>query len=382
MNSQREKQIISFFEESRAKFSQKDVLNQEDIEYLFMSGIDLLNTTYPSQILLKYFLQPDIVKLVLFKLNDSGLSSIENRKIIQPNLSGLIKKFPKLSRSRFVKFRILDKYGNYPNCDLSRDGIYYSNINQVPTLQTINHYSSEQEYTNYSEVSWVTRKELQAAICISLAPDSGKPLIYYTDFNHIEINEENLNNVPKELRSYFLLELIQFQNRFKSPNSSCFDREALQDVAAYNFVDIANSSSVFHQLVDNFSIRNHLLLRTSNYLLKSSMLWENRSFGEEAIVNIFFAIEGCLHLIQKKYGDNNTRLNRKLLKKVFVEKIHNGENLYSFIEDGYYKRISLVHAEPDWGAQWSPFLMADDFYDCRNVCMKLLKFILIDKEIE
>ena len=164
-----------------------------------------------------------------------------------------------------------------------------------------------------------------------------------------------------------MFELLQFQNRFKSLNGFYIERKPLQDVSAYHFFDFKNCKDIFYKLIDSFSIKNHLLLRTSNYLIKSSMLWKNRTFGEEAIANVFFALEGCLHLIQKKFGDNHTKLNRKLLKKIFKEKFPHGENLFNFIEEGYYKRISLVHPEPDWGAEWSPFLMADDFYEYFNI---------------
>ncbi len=375
-------QIISFFEKSKERFSKKEILSPSDIEHLFMSSLDLLNTTYPNQVLLKYFLQPDIAQLILYELNNSGLSSIESRNAIQNDLSEIIKKFPRKKSKRFIKFRILDKYGIYPNCDSSREGIQYININQIPTLQTTNYYSSEQQFTNYSEVSWITRKELQAATCILLAPKHGKPLLYFSDYNYTELSEENLEDVPKDLRSYFLLELVQFQNRFKPLNNAYIERETLQDVTAFRFFNFKESISDFHKLVDNFSIRDHLLMRTANFLIKSSMLWGNRTFGEEAVTNIFFAIEGCLHLLQKKHGDSSTKLNRKLLKKVFKENISHGENLYDFIEEGYYKRISLVHAEPDWGAEWSPFIMADDFYEYRNICIELLNFILIDRKSE
>jgi hypothetical protein len=229
---------------------------------------------------------------------------------------------------------------------------------------------------------WVTRKELQAATCIFLAPSYGKPILYFSDFNHIELNEETLKIVPKDLHGYFMLELVQFQNRFKPLNGIYLERERLHDVSAYNFFDFEGSKSIFYQLLDSYSIRNHLLLRTSNYLIKASMLWENRTFGEEAIVNVFFALEGCLHLLQKKFGDNSTKLNRKLLKKIFKEHIPYGENLYNFIEDGYYTRISLVHAEPDWGAEWSPFIAAEDFFEYRNICRELLNFILINRVID
>ena len=57
----------------------------------------------------------------------------------------------------------------------------------------------------------------------------------------------------------------------------------------------------------------------------------------------------------------------------------NGENYFSSLEGGYEKRISIIHAEPDWGAEWSPFLQADDFYDYFEISKELINYILIDR---
>jgi hypothetical protein len=80
-------------------------------------------------------------------------------------------------------------------------------------------------------------------------------------------------------------------------------------------------------------------MRTSNYLLKALMNRGNLLFQEESILNSFFALEGSLHLLQRKYGDNSTKLNRKLLREIFKNKLTflpQGERTYEFIEEGYF----------------------------------------------
>lgn len=112
------------------------------------------------------------------------------------------------------------------------------------------------------------------------------------------------------------------------------------------------------------------------------MLWQNKNFGEDAIANVMFCLEGCLRLMFRKYSTSNKEFNIKELKSIFQTLFSNVEGLFSYLEKGYEKRISLIHAEPDWGAEWSPFLFADDFFEYFNICRELLNLVLIDRKIE
>lgn len=377
-----EDRILNFLKQANSRFAKKNTLDFTDMQYLFEHSIELLSLTSPSDLLKKYFLSPEIIKTLLYDLNNVGLKSKHSRLRAKKNLFNILEKIILHHKKRFVKFRILDKSGYYPDCDLKRVGIHYSTVNQLPVLMTVNSFQPELGNLNYSEITWITRKELQFAICVLLSPDSGIPMIYFTDYNHLELDFETINSIPNELRFYFLIELLQFQNRFKSLDGFYVEREAIQDISAYNYFQFRAYKSNFNYLIDSYSITNQLLLRTSSFLVKSSMLWKNRTFGEEAIENVCFALEGCLHLFQKKFGDNSSKLNRKLIKESFIKNIQNGESLYEFIEEAYYKRISLIHPEPDWGASWRPFLMADDFYEYFNICRELLNYILIDRIVE
>jgi len=112
------------------------------------------------------------------------------------------------------------------------------------------------------------------------------------------------------------------------------------------------------------------------------MLWNNRSFGEEAMANTFFCIEGCLHLLQKKYGNYSSKLDLNFIKKIFIDNFPFGEQSFETLKDDYETRIQLVHPETNWGTVWNPFIMADDFYANFSFCRALLNFILIDRIIE
>ena len=143
-----------------------------------------------------------------------------------------------------------------------------------------------------------------------------------------------------------------------------------------------NNITDFNNIYDNIDEKDQLLLRTLFYFVKSSMLWNNRCFGEDAISNVLFSIEGALLLLQRKNGYSEKNINREALTEIFLNTFNNGKELFEFIQEGYDKRISIVHANPKNGAEWSPFLMADDYYEFYNILRMLLNYIIIDKIIE
>jgi hypothetical protein len=137
----------------------------------------------------------------------------------------------------------------------------------------------------------------------------------------------------------------------------------------------------FERVYDKFSINNQLLLRTSNYLSKAFMLERNRFFKEEVVANIFICLEGCLHLLQKKWGDSKPTLNLKLLEINF-KSVLNEESLFEFIKEAYSKRIALLHPQSKWGSQWMPYVDFHDFFDYYKICKHLLRYYLTDDIID
>jgi len=376
-----ESQVKDFFSSANIKFANKDVLSISDLEYLFDSTIDLLSIPSPRRELKKYFIQPEIVFLFVIEIFNSRLIDYDSRVRCRDEFNKLIKKISKPKNPNNVKLRILDKGGNYPNCDLKRGDTKYTTINFLPILITKYKGKRECEYTNYSEVSWINRRELKVAICCILAPDSSICSFYFSDYNQIELNQDTLNIIPSSLQDYFLFELLQYNNRFKPLNQHYREREATPDVTAYRFIPFEDSIEIYNKLFDSFSIQHQPLMRTSNYLVKSYMLWQNRNFGEDAIANVMFCLEGCLRLMFKKYSRSGKSFNFKEVEDIFINLYPKGEELFSFIKEGYDKRISIVHAEPNWGADWSPLLFAEDYFDYFKICKCLLNNILIDRII-
>ena len=381
MDDYQRKKHLEFLKENSKKFKNKSELSSADLEYLFHSLIDLLGLPYPPSELQKYFLHPNVISDMFIEVLNSDYLSPDDRFKSHESFNKIFKAIKKARSNYNIDFRILASGGNYPNIELSRGGCKYTINNQIPVLQTKS-WNKKDIMADSSIINWLSRIELKFATSVMCAPEYGSFSFYFTSHNTIKVDESCYKKVPNELKIYFLRELLDIKRRYIKVGVKPWNRKPLPDVNEYEFSDYQESVSTFHKIFDNFSIQDDLLLRTCNYFVKARMHWDNLIYAEEAITNNFFCLEGCLHLIQKKYGDFNPKLNRKLLSKVFKEEIPNGENLFDFIQEGYSTRISLVHPEPEWGAEWDPFIMADDFYEYYKICRILLNFILIDRVID
>jgi hypothetical protein len=269
--------------------------------------------------------------------------------------------------------------------EIKRGKVWYKNFNSRPSIITLNKIDSEKKYSNDSWIYWISRTELKFATSLILS-DSGTQLFpYFNPYDTISLNYEDVKDIPNEKIYYFLNRWMDIKNVFIQPDGNMFNRNPRPDISAYSYSNFDAKKSGFNNIFDAFSIRDHLLMRTSNYLLKALMNRRNLLFQEEAILNSFFALEGSLHLLQRKYGDKSTKLNRELLRDVFKNKLTflpQGEGTYEFIEEGYFTRISLVHPQPRWGAEWNPYVDSEDFRDYFGISKMILAWVLGENETD
>jgi len=370
-----------FLNLNASKYRGKTRLSKSDLKTVFHGLINLLELPYPPSELIQYFLHPNVVSYLLIQVLNSDNLTADDRFALHDSFD-LIHKAIKEERSNYsINFRILAPGGLYPNIELDRGGCKYSFINQLPVLITKNRIKKD-IFSDSSIINWLTRNELRFATSVMCAPEIGFYHFHFTGYNSLYIDFNCTKLIPKELIIYFLRELLDIHRRFTPIGVRFWHRKPLQDVNEYEFSDYLDSIQYFNLLFDNFSIRDDLLLRTCNYFVKAIMHWDNQINIEEAITNTFFCLEGCLHLIQKKHGEYAPNLNIKLLKKIFKENIPFGENVFDYIQEGYEKRISLIHAEPQWGADWDPFITSEDYYDYFKICKSLINYILIDRHLD
>lgn len=115
---------------------------------------------------------------------------------------------------------------------------------------------------------------------------------------------------------------------------------------------------------DSFDLQDNLALRTAFLLIKSASLWSygGHIYGEDAAANLFFALEGCLHLIHRRISSSPNFQFAPVLKH--IETLFTSKPGYAgMLEDAHEKQVQIVHPEPRVDIGWLPNLMADDFYE-------------------
>jgi hypothetical protein len=132
----------------------------------------------------------------------------------------------------------------------------------------------------------------------------------------------------------------------------------------------------------NFNLHDELALRTSFLLLKGATLWRQAGFifGEEATGDLFFALEGCLHLIHRRiFGNSQFEIDSTM---AHIEQVFNDKPGYvELLEDVYQKRVQLVHPITKDGPAWLPSLMADDFYENYGIAVDLLFYAITGEKL-
>ena len=364
--------------------NQKNIISSTDSQKYILEIFEIIGIPIQNDSAL-HFGKPNILKELIIDIHNSPYLTIDERKEFNKEFSNVLKLFPKPKSREELKFRILGNKGLYPNKDIKRGKIWYKNFNSRPSLITINRVNSEKKYSNDSWIYWISRLELKFATSLILS-DSGTRLFpYYNPYDTISLNYEDVKEVPRDKLFPFLNKWMDIKNVFIQPDGNTFNRNPRPDISTYDYSKFDEIKSGFNKIFDCYSIQDHLLMRTSNYLLKALMNRGNLLFQEESILNSFFALEGSLHLLQRKYGDNSTKLNRKLLKEIFKNKLTflpQGEGTYEFIENGYLTRISLVHPQPRWGAEWNPYVDHEDFRDYFGISKMILAWVLGENKID
>ncbi|MGC8757811.1 MAG: hypothetical protein ACP5QX_05120 [Caldisericaceae bacterium] len=386
----RKKRVLKFLSEISKETDNIASLGKDKLDYIFKTSLDLLDLPLPNSEIYDYFLVPEIMGTLLLKLiylmPKEENTRLDNIHIISEVLNE--------EKGKSVKYRVLGEKGVYPNCEIERENCKYTIINSLPVLIT---EENSKNFTVSSELSVpMNKNELRFATCAILAPSNGVGCFMFTygfsDYNTLTIKKNVLNMVPGNLQIYFLHQLLQYQNlmqfrediyRLDNFFLTVEQPDIVPDTTEYTFSSFNKYIDIFYKLFDNFNIRSNLLLKTSYYFIKALMLiYSNLAFAEEATADVFFCLEGCMHLMQKKYGIKGARLNLSKLQAIFKENLPRGEELFEYMQEVYERRNELVHAKLDWGVEWPVSLYADDLFENIDLCKELLNFVLIGRWIE
>lgn len=281
--------------------------------------------------------------------------------------------FQHREKAEYTKARLGGIEGDYPNIGIKNGEIQYVHKNGIPIL-----ISDTTEYN--TEISFINGAELKFASSLLIAPGFPRCNFYFDEYNSIKINKLGLKGLPSNEIVNFLFDLIFIQSTRMS-TSGYFAKRGIS-TEPYRFHPFENKLNLHSDIYYRINTEDHLLMRTLFYLVKSRMLWANKCFGEDAISNVLFSIEGALLLLQRKNRINEKQINLVFLSEFFKTNFPHGEELFEFIREGYDKRVAIVHPNPRSGVEWSPYLTADDFYEYFDVSRMILHYVITDKLIE
>jgi hypothetical protein len=336
--------------------------------------LDLLGYPHPSDRLLRAFCHPSVASLFV----ESLWQRLPHNSRLGRRPEALAHKlYRRRANDAVVKGRILGPLGTYPNIEVDFGSVQYVPLHGIPLLIT----SEEHDVDEYTELAYLSEPELAAASAISLAEVTPLFHLFFESGNEIALAKASLEGLSESERHVLFYELLAFNIRpqrereiFQPPTSTLTPGQ----YAFHPFGCIKEAAALFAA----FPQDDQLLLRTAFMLQKASMLWLNRVFSEDAVANVFFALEGCLLLLQRKSGGSDSQIDLALLTKLFNDLFERGEELFDFIKEAYDKRIEIVHPSPASGANWQPFLLADDYYEYFHIVRQLLNRILIDRIID
>lgn len=359
------------FKEISKTLSSESVRDKKTLYYVFDKIIYLFSAGQPQKHIKEYLASPAILASLLSNI-PIGISMNDEEISLYRDI--LIKlKVPKTKY--FYRFRVLGSLGHYPDISFSKRNFNYTTYNLKPVLLTKNNYQSENEFNNSSEITIITRNELKFAMAVICA-SKGLSHIYFNSFETLDVDGEIVDMIPENLKVSVLMEIMSFKLQFSAQSHYRGEQKDVSSIG-YHFHNFDGYEMDFYKFLKAYSITNQLLMRTSVHLLKAIMLWDNRTFAEDAIGHVLFSLEGNFHLLYQKWGGQG-KINLKFLEAKFTEQFTEGQDLFNHIKAAYKKRIQFVHPETDWGSDWNPFLEADDFYEYFKISRALLLYYLTD----
>jgi len=262
----------------------------------------------------------------------------------------------------------------------------YTFWSEEPVLITVLSKQWKNELLMKSELGWLSRPEVKmlASLAFSI-PTTHGPTSYFQFSDEVydipasvvsggqsildDSTIQQIHNVVNILRRMKLSDSWGFQKVFGEASPFGFGTQDIKPELTKRFYQ-------------NFNLHDELTLRTSFLLLKAATLWRQAGFifGEEATGNLFFALEGCLHLIHRRiFGNSQFRIDPIMthIEQVFAEKLGYPESL----EYAYEKRVQLVHPITKNDLTWLPSLMADDFFENYGMAVDLLFYAITGEKL-
>jgi len=294
----------------------------------------------------------------IFEGNDP--TGEEEKKFL--NLIGY--KPPSEELIRIRRFRSIG--GRYPAQDFRTEDGTYGLIDFEPFLMTRNPIDWQKEDFG-AELGSMTRGEIKLLASLMFSLFAGGPYLYFQFSDHVyDLPVDLILSVEDNLSTISLRRVktvTQILDRIKPPSQGWF--ELTHDPGGrYEFSGHEHDFDRLDKLNSAFDLSNDLALRTAFLMIKAASLWTTggRVFSENALADLLFGLEGCLHLVHQRFNPGANFEVQPTFDHIDLTFPH-FPGYVGILQDAYDKRIQIVHPENRIDSSWIPNLWAEDFYD-------------------
>jgi hypothetical protein len=270
--------------------------------------------------------------------------------------------------------RIYSSQGLYPT-----DSIYESGASLVVNDELIYSVTKNEPWAlenYYLDNEWLSLAEVRfhSSIVLSIEPAQGKILLYPHPFAYEIDDTYDVNNVStrKELEESLIQKLSSesdwyWKSFFLPP---CFGGRK------YEKHSLEMSDDLRKLTFEAISIKDYLLLRGLEALLKGEILMINHLFHNEACMSAYIAMDASFQIILLRLKDkieNPTSQDAsKYLAEVLGEEFHSEKYFGGYYED----RIRTIHPSNRFGVFPHAPLEADDYFDLHDNLKYVYSFLI------
>lgn len=258
-------------------------------------------------------------------------------------------------------------YNSYPDYEFYIEKqFYFIHLNQ-PYLATL--YDSNTEENLISEGIVLNDDELLFASFLKL---------WGFTINLGEFIDKNIDKLDFDVKEAEDL----FRNKSKLlkilPN---YPKELLHSIE-YN--SVKDYLLAIRRYYNHPLTKNRAFLRSCFFLSKSDLLYvSNNLFFEDACLNIYFALDGLIHLLHEKYYPGQ-QFNFNNLKIVLKKLLNDNDQLFEYLGEARELRNNIVHpASRNFiFDDVFPISSAEDYLEFKDVALGFFAFLLSDNTSE
>ncbi len=275
---------------------------------------------------------------------------------------------------RLRRFRPTSGY--YYGFSFRADDAIYDFWDDQPILLTRIPQCWIDEQDHMTELGWIARSEVRVLSSLAFSVSEG--------YCHFQLTPE-VTDLPGSLvldahsrLTPTSLSVAISTNRLLERLSAFPSSRGTAIASNFDFRSDGIVQEKAWKFYSQFSSDDDLSLRTGFNLLKSAMLWNNgnRIYFDDACINLFFGLEGCLRLISRnQVGSSSFEFKPTMehIRRLFVER----PGYPDMLVDAYEKRTAIVHPASSVDPSWIPFLQADDFYEGFGMAIDLFYYAIV-----